>query len=193
MNCFFHLKSIIMKRVFTAFFILAASIGMHAQVYTSQSMHVGFFSTTPVENIKADANDGIGAINTATNKVAFSVKIRSFQFPKKLMQEHFNEKYMESDKKGYEIASFVGVIQEKVDYTKDGIYKVNVKGKLKIHGVEQERTLPGTIEVKNGKLKITSNFKVRVADHKIEIPSIVTANIAEVVDVSVSGEMVKKQ
>jgi hypothetical protein len=182
------------KNRLAIFLILFACSGIiSAQNYTSQAMHISFYSSTPVEDIKADANDGIGIINSTNNKVAFSVKIRSFQFPKKLMQEHFNEKYMESDKKGYEIASFIGVIQDKVDYTKDGVYKVNVKGKLKVHNVEQERTLPGTIEIKNGKLKITSNFKVKVADHNIEIPSIVTANIAEVVDVSVSGEMMKKQ
>jgi hypothetical protein len=181
-----------LNRILPFFLLLACASIASAQNYISQNMHIGFFSSTPIEDIKADANDGVAIINPTNNKIAFSVKIRSFKFPKSQMQEHFNEKYMESDKKGYEIASFVGVILDKIDYSKDGVYKVNVKGKLKIHNVEQERTIPGTVEVKNGKLVVTSNFKVKVADHKIEIPSIVTANIAEVVDVSVSGEMMKK-
>src|SRR5436190_24086131 len=82
-------------------------------LYKTSTGKINFFSKTPVEDIKAESNVVTAFINTSTLKIAFSVKISSFHFPDKLMEEHFNERYMESDKKGYEIASFVGSFNDK--------------------------------------------------------------------------------
>ncbi|HNC32369.1 MAG TPA: YceI family protein, partial [Cyclobacteriaceae bacterium] len=164
---------------------------IQAQSFSTKTAKINFYSKTPVEDIKAEANDAMAVLNTTTNKISFTVKITSFQFPDKLMQEHFNEKYMESSKKGYEIASFFGTINEKIDYTKDGTYNVTVNGKLKVHNVEQPRTMTGVITIKDGKVNVTSTFKVKCADHKIEIPSVVTKKIAEEIDVTVNADLKK--
>ncbi len=183
------MKTILKVSLFALFFIAANSI--QAQSFSTKTAKIGFFSKTPVEDIKAEANDAMAVLNTSTNKIGFTVKITSFQFPDKLMQEHFNEKYMESAKKGYEIASYFGTINEKIDFSKDGTYNVTVNGKLKIHNVEQPRTMSGVITVKDGKINITSSFKVKCADHKIEIPSVVTKKIAEEIDVTVNADLKK--
>jgi polyisoprenoid-binding protein YceI len=106
------------------------------------------------------------------------------------MQEHFNEKYMESEK--FPLSQFRGTIQEKIDLKVAGTYQVTVKGKLTIHGVEQERTITGTITVKDGKITVQSKFKIKVADHKIEIPSLVATKIAEELDVEVNAVLLPK-
>ena len=125
----------------------------------------------------------------------FAVLIKAFQFEKALMQEHFNENYMESDK--YPKAIFKGAIVDAstVDFSKDGDYPVKVKGKLTIHGVTNEVETDGTIDVKDGKISASSNFEIAVADYKIKIPSVVKDNIAKTVQIVVdmNYELFKKK
>jgi polyisoprenoid-binding protein YceI len=102
------------------------------------------------------------------------------------MEEHFNENYMETDK--FPKATFKGKINDlsKINLTADGSYPVQVTGEITIHGVTKTITTPGTISVKSGIITATSTFRVKPADYKIRIPSIVKNNIAEVIDVTVS-------
>jgi polyisoprenoid-binding protein YceI len=144
-----------------------------------------YFPTAPLEDIQASSNSGTSVYNPATGDLAFSVNIRSFQFPKSLMQEHFNENYMESDK--YPKATFKGKIKEPIDLTKNGSYPVNVTGELDVHGVKQTRTIPGTVVVNNGTVSMSSEFMVKCADHKIEIPTLVFKKIAESIKMNVSA------
>lgn len=162
-----------------------------APLYVFDSGSISFFSETPVENIKAETKKYAAALNPDTKKFAFSVMMTSFQFKKKQMQEHFNENYMESEK--FPKATFVGDIVEQVDLLKDGKHTINAKGKLTIHGVEKERTLPVSIVIKGGKLTLSSKFQVKLVDHDIEVPSIVVANIAEIIDVNVEGVLKPKK
>ena len=148
---------------------------------------VSFFSETPVENIDATSNQAIGAINVKTKAVFFKVKMTTFEFKKALMQEHFNENYVESH--DYPYSTFNGTINEPVDLTKDGTYNVTATEKLTVHGVEKSRTIPGTVTVKGGTIDLTSDFDVTVADHSIKIPTVVVKNIAEVVKVNVKATM----
>jgi polyisoprenoid-binding protein YceI len=162
-----------------------------APLYVFDSGKITFFSETPVENIKAETKTYAAAVNPDTREFAFIVYMTSFQFKKKQMQEHFNENYMESEK--YPKATFSGNIVENIDLLKDGKHTINAKGKLTIHGVEKERTLPVSIEIKGGKLTLSSKFQVKLVDHNIEVPSVVVANIAEIIDVSVDGVLKPKQ
>jgi polyisoprenoid-binding protein YceI len=107
------------------------------------------------------------------------------------MEEHFNEKYMESEK--YPNSIFSGKINETIDYTKDGSYDVTVTGKLNIHGVEQLRTFKGKVMVKDQSIQLISDFKVKLADHNIDIPKLVVAKIAEVIDVHVDTTLIPKK
>ena len=166
---------------------LAASFYSYSQIYTGKSYEIGFFSHGPIEDIAATSKSAQVMMNTAKNDVAVKVTVKGFTFEKKLMQEHFNEKYMESDKFPY--ASFSGKIKDTIDYKKDGVYKVTVTGKLNMHGVEKERTIPGTITVKGGEISIDSKFMVALKDHNIEIPSLVSQNIAELVEVTIKSTL----
>jgi YceI-like domain len=169
---------IIIKLLLISLLVSSKSFG---QMYSTQMGEVSFFSETPVENIAA-VNKNVGAIiNTATNEVAVSMKMSGFEFPNKLMQEHFNENYMESEK--YPTGTFKGKIVESIDYTKNGTYDVTAKGQFTIHGVTLPRDLKGKLTVENQKISLVSNFDVKLVDHKIDIPKIVFAKIAEVISV----------
>ena len=162
-------------------FSLLISSKTFGQLYATQSGETNFFSETPVENISA-TNKSVGAIlNTATNDLAVSMRMTAFEFPNKLMQEHFNENYMESEK--FPMGIFKGKIVEAIDYTKNGTYEVMAKGQLTLHGVTQARDLKGKLTVDNQKINLVCNFDVKLTDHKIEVPKLVFAKIAEVISI----------
>ena len=170
------------------FFILSFAINLCAVAqtsFTSKEIKVNIFSSTPLEDIKAQAQNAVSVIIPKSKQLVFQIPIKSFVFSRSLMQEHFNESYMESDK--YPTATFKGNIVENIDFSKDGIYNVNVKGILNMHGVPKERNIKGVITIKNGKPGIVSNFNVACADHEIKIPSVVFKKIAEVIYVTVIG------
>ncbi len=160
-----------------------------AQLYKSESRSVKFYSHTALEDITAVDTTASMVLNSATGDVIVTINVKKgFQFPNQLMEDHFNENYMESEK--FPTATFKGKINEKVDYKKDGTYNVTITGTLGIHGVNQSRTFPGTIVVKNGKVTIDCKFMVAMKDHNIDIPSAVGAKIAESVEVTVHAIMI---
>jgi hypothetical protein len=168
------------------------SLQLKAQtLYKSTNAEISFFSKTPVEDIEGKSNKASAIIHLEKKDIAFIVQNVSFEFPNKLMQEHFNEKYMESEK--YTMSQFRGIIQENIDLKVAGTYKVTVKGVLTIHGVAQNRTIEGTITVKDGTITLESKFKVKNADHKIEIPSLVVTKIAEEIEVKVLANLLPKK
>ncbi len=171
--------------------ILATSISVNAQVWVTKSTNIRFFSATPVEDIEAVSKTSAGALNTKTGKIFFKAAMKSFNFDKALMQEHFNENYMESDK--FPHAEFDGLIQDLPDLSKDGDYPVKIVGKLTMHGVSKDRTIAATLKVANGGIHGKSVFKVKVVDHNIEIPKLVVQNIAEEIEVTINAEFIPKQ
>ena len=104
------------------------------------------------------------------------------------MQEHYNENYVESEKFPY--ATFKGKIKETIDYTKDGTHNVTMEGALDMHGVELPRTITGTVTIKGGSIAMDAKFDVKVADHKIKVPSLYSEKIAESIKVSFNTEMI---
>jgi len=153
--------------------------------YVCKNAVVTLYSKAPIEDIDARSDKGTSVLNTATGDVAFSVPIRSFKFDKALMQEHFNENYMESDK--YPQATFKGKLTSKPDLSKDGTYPVTASGVFETHGVRQARTVPGTITVANGAITLNSEFMVACKDHRIDIPKLVFQNIAETIKIKVTA------
>ncbi|MCB0395935.1 MAG: YceI family protein [Flavobacteriales bacterium] len=154
-----------------------------AQLYIFRESKITFFSEAPLENIEAENKTASSRINSVNNDIAVKVPVKGFTFEKKLMQEHFNENYMESEKFPY--ATFAGKIQEQIDYSKDGTSQVSAIGTMKIHGVEKEVTLKGTLTVKGKNLVLHAEFTVRLEDYNIKIPNLVVQNIAEEVLVKV--------
>ena len=154
-------------------------------IYVCKNATVSIYSKAPIEDIEAKTDKGTSVFNAATGEFAFSVPIRSLKFDKALMQEHFNENYMESDK--YPQASFKGKLAQTPDVTKDGVYPVMANGVLEVHGVKQSRTIPGKLTVSGGVISLSSEFMVACKDHKIEIPTLVFHNIAETIKVQVNA------
>jgi YceI-like domain len=182
-----------MKKIISTLFLISClQCFAQSQVFFTKNGLVSFYSSAPIENIKADNNQVISIINTASGEMQFSLLVKAFHFKKSLMEEHFNENYMESKK--YPKATFKGRITDlaKVNFATDGTYSVAVSGDLTIHGVTNKINAAGTITVKGGAISAHSKFPVRLADHKIEIPKIVRDNIAKVVEVTVSCTYDKK-
>lgn len=174
-----------MKKLILFSVALALSPLAKAQIYMAKTCEISFFSASPLEDITAINKAARPIINTATNDVAVKIVISAFQFEKPLMQEHFNENYMESEK--FPNSTFKGKINETIDWTKDGEYKVTVTGKLMIHGVEKERTINGVVKIKGQEITISSKFNVHIADHGVKIPSLYVQNIAEDVEVKLNA------
>ena len=167
---------------------LSLSFETTQEVYLTQNGQIHFQSYAPLEVIEATSNELRGAIDIDKRTFAFTVEINSFEgFNSPLQKEHFNENYLESD--DFKTASFLGKIIEKTDLTKEGEYTLRAKGKLKIHGVTQERIIKSKAIVKNGKLKIESNFTILLKEHDIAIPKIVFQKIAEEIRVTVKAEL----
>jgi len=167
------------------------SFWCQGQIHLTRSAHVKFYSHAPLEDIEAHSYQMSIALNTQTGEVVAKVLIRTFQFEKALMQEHFNENYMESDK--YPEATFKGKIQNwSPELLKDGVeQKVNVTGELTIHGVTRNVTLPGTIRYhkEENAIRVFSEFYVVLKEYAISIPKAVVKNIAEKVLVTVDGTL----
>ncbi len=172
--------------IFILIVFITTNFSLTAQKLYTKNGFVSFFSKASIENISAENNQVMSVLTLPSGELQFSVLIKSFHFKKSLMEEHFNENYMESSK--YPKATFKGKINDlsKVNFTTDGNYTVDVTGDLAIHGITNKTTTTGIITVKSGIITATSKFKVKLADYKISIPKIVKDNIAETVDVTVS-------
>ncbi len=177
-----------MKTILILTALLVTSLTAFSQKYFTKTANVTFFSSTALENIDAKSNQTTSIIDFATGEVVFKMLIKTFQFEKALMQEHFNEKYLESEK--YPDATFKGTIDNiaSVNLSKDGEYKVNVTGELTIHGVTKTYSTAGVITIAGDKISVNAKFPVKVADHDVKIPGAVKDNIAETVDVTVTAD-----
>jgi len=167
------------------FFIMIALMATGraiAQKYTADKAFISFFSDAAIEDITADNTKVSTIFNAATGDLVFSVPMKDFRFAKSLMQEHFNEKYMETEK--YPKATFQGKMLG-YDMKKSGPQETHAQGKLTIHGVTHEIDVPGTFAVEGKKLTMKSKFMVKVADYEITIPQLLFQNIAEQVEVTV--------
>jgi polyisoprenoid-binding protein YceI len=159
-----------------------------AQKYGSRDARVFFFSGTPIEDIEATNSKGSVAIDAATGKLQAAVLVTGFIFKSALMQEHFNENYMESKK--FPKASFAGTIDmSKVKMTTDGVYQVKTVGELTMHGVTKPAEVVGTITVAGGKPTVKASFNVKPEDYGIVIPGPVKDKIAKTIRIDISGAL----
>ncbi len=154
-------------RLLIATILLSSSLYAQDKYYT-KSGKISFFSKAIIENIEAHNRSVTCVLDTKTGNVQFSVPIKGFEFEKALMQEHFNENYLESDK--YPRGEFKGQIvnNSEIDYTKDGVFQAKVKGKLTIHGQTNDIESDGKITKEGNRILIFSEFNVRLPDYKIK-------------------------
>jgi len=175
-----------MRFVFFAIVCMAFihPVNAYSQLYSTRSGFVGFYSKTSMEDIQGENNQVYAIIDAGKKNLAFAALLKGFTFVKELMQEHFNENYVESDK--YPKASFTGAYTGDVALDKDGVYKIVVTGNLTLHNVTRPIQTPATLEVKGGHLLGHAEFKVKPEDFNISIPSVVRDKIDKEMTVKVN-------
>lgn len=157
--------------------------------YRCENGKVQFKSDAPLEVIQAHSSKLRGILDPDRKAFAWTVEIATFEgFNSPLQREHFNENYLETTR--FPKAVFSGKIIEDIDFSQSGTYPVRAKGKLVLHGVEQERIIKGQLELRNGIARVRALFTVPLADHDIAIPKVVYQKIAEEISVSVEAELV---
>lgn len=169
--------------------LLTFSIQLQAQRYATKSGHVSFFSETPLEKIESHNRQVNSALDLSTGDFVFRLLMKSFQFEKALMQEHFNENYVESDK--FPNAAFKGKVTNISGFSPSlkGEYKAAVEGELTIHGVTKQIKETGTLKWNGESIVGEATFHVKPADYDIKIPGAVVKNIAESIQVTVKVDL----
>jgi len=157
-----------MKRICLLIFSLATCTFIYSQkIFNTRSGNISFFSSAPLEDIEAKNNTVQSQLSTADGQYNFELNVKDFHFENDLMEEHFNESYLHTDK--YPKAFFKGTITnfKDINFSKDGTYNTTVKGNLTIHGVTREVTQIGTIEIRGGKAIARSKFKILIKDYNV--------------------------
>lgn len=180
-----------MKKVFLIISLVTLSAAAFAQVKKTSSATVTFDATTPKDALpKADNKTVVGEVNTKTGQVGFEAAVKNFAFTNEMIQNHFNgEKWMSSDK--FPTFTFVGKIADpsKVKFDKAGTYTVAVAGDLTVRDVTKPLTTNVTFEVKDGSVKATTSFSIKLADYSITGAPIEAGKIATEPKISVSAEL----
>ncbi|HEY9114738.1 MAG TPA: YceI family protein [Bacteroidales bacterium] len=175
-----------MKKIILSLALISV-IGLtaNAQKYITKNGHIYFHSEAPLETIEAHNKQVNAAIDASTGDFVFKVLMNAFVFEKALMQEHFNENYVESEK--YPNGTFKGKIVNlsEIDFSKPGKYPATVSGEMTIHGITQKVEEKGTLEISKESVHATSSFMLKIADYNINIPGAVAGKIADEVEINV--------
>ena len=178
-----------LKKIFILVLIVS-SIGTFGQgKFISKNAFISFYSRTPMEDILGESNEAVSILNAETGEIGFQAIMTTFHFKRALMEEHFNENYMESNK--FPKSKFNGKIEGfNKDMLKGPVTNIKITGQLNVHGVEKTITVPGTLGLEDGKLVGTSKFKVTPEDYGIAIPSLVRDKIGKEMDVTVKANYI---
>ena len=178
------------KKIFIILFALI-SFSFAKERYITREGVISFFSSTPLEDIKAINKQVSCVLDKSTGKFAFQLPIKGFKFKNALMQEHFNESYLESDI--YPKSVFKGVILNWANIQlSENPTEVFIDGELTIHGIKNKIKQSGKIWVSSGAIYGESAFSVKLVDYEVKVPKIVRENIAEVIKVNVNVKLNKK-
>lgn len=175
-----------LKKLFI-FILLGTSVSVFAQSkFIAKNAYISFYSSTPMEDILGESNEVVTILNAETGEIAFQALMTTFHFKRALMEEHFNENYVESTK--FPKTKFNGKIENfNKSMLTSPVAEVKITGLLSIHGVEKTITVTGKIGLESGKLVASSKFKVVPEDYGITIPSLVRDKIGKEMDVTVKA------
>lgn len=178
-----------MKHILFFAAMFAAFQSVNAQKYFTKEGKIAFHAGTKVEAIDGTSSTATCVVDSKTGDMEWSVLVKGFHFESALMEEHFNENYMESNT--YPKATFKGKIDNiaSVNFTKDGTYNVKVTGNLTMHGVTKQVSVDGTIVVKGGVVSLNSKFNVNPKDYNIAIPSAVQDKISNNIEIIVAASL----
>ncbi|MCB0576847.1 MAG: YceI family protein, partial [Saprospiraceae bacterium] len=164
---------------------------LSAQRYFTRDAKVYFDATSKdsPERIEATAKSGTIVLDASSGKLEAAVLVKNFLFERALMQEHFNENYLESSK--YPKAIFKGKFEDasKVDFSKDGTYNPTLSGELTLHGKTKQVKVPAKVQVKGGKATASASFTVTLSDFDISVPSVVSDKLAKEAKISIDAEL----
>lgn len=181
-----------MRRIILLLLLVTTVNANQPILYLTNHGSISFRSEASQELVKASSANLRGVLDPVKRTFVFKVLIRTFQgFNSALQQEHFNEKYLESEK--YPEATFQGKVIEDIDFSIDGNYEVRAKGRLTIHGREMERIIRCSVMVKNKKINIVSHFSILLSEHNIKVPKVVHEKIASEINVEVSAELLSNE
>ena len=176
-----------MKNYILLLLIVLLTGSVKAQTkYFTKAGRISFYSKSSLENIEAVNNKVVSVFDVSTGQIEFALLMKGFEFEKALMQEHFNENYVESDK--YPKAVFTGFIENSraISFLKDNVVTVKVNGSLTMHGVTNPVNTTAIITIKNGIVEASCSFSIVLADYKINIPSIVSDKINKTITIAVN-------
>lgn len=174
------------KSIVCLVFMVLIPLGIMGQgKFLTNNGIIRFYSHTIIEDITAVNNKVAAVIDGSSGEVVIIIKMTQFQFEKKKMQEHFNENYVESEI--FPKATFSGTIlnNHDVKYNIPGLYEVEVKGEMTIHGQTQTLLEAGTVKVTSAGIVCSTRFKLNPEDYKIKIPRTVRKNISEQMEITV--------
>lgn len=180
-----------MKYLFVLTTLFLSVTQLTAQKFITKTATIQFDASGPMEEITSKNSAVACILNQSTGEIQLMATIKSFVFEKSLMQDHFNENYMESEK--FPKATFKGMIENNndVNYAKDGSYKLKVVGKLTMHGVTKDVSATGKINIKNGEIYLESQFVLLCSDYDINIPNAVNGKVSNQIKINVRGNLTK--
>jgi polyisoprenoid-binding protein YceI len=169
--------------------VLTVSVSFGQGKFYTKTGKISFISKAPLEEIEGKNKTVTAVVDSKTGAMQFAVQMKGFEFEKQLMQQHFNENYVESDK--YPKAEFKGTISNNsaINYSKDGSYPAKVKGKLTIHGVTKDVETTGTLKINGGKIDANSTFNVLISDYNIKIPAVVKDKVSNTIKINVDCDL----
>jgi polyisoprenoid-binding protein YceI len=160
---------------------LFVNVSNSQERFLTKNGAITFFSSTIMADIKADNNQVLSIIDASNGKMAISILMKSFMFKKALMQEHFNENYVESDL--FPKATFKGEILN-FETLKDIETKLEVKGSITIHGKRKEIIIPASFTRSENTIFVKGEFNLLLSDYNIKIPNVVAKKISKEIKVS---------
>lgn len=148
-------------------------------------------SVEAFEPVEATNRSTTVVLNTTNGDIAALLFVKAFHFEIALMEEHFNENYMDSDK--FPKATFKGNL-EGFDMNKlsNEVLGLNLKGVLKVRGKEKAIETIAKLTKVDGKVLLVADFSVAPQDFDIDIPKIVRKKIADKINVNLSYELIQK-
>ena len=167
--------------------LIVASVSASGQgKFIAKNAYISFYSSTPMEDILGESNEAVTILDSSNGEVVFQALMTTFHFKRALMEEHFNENYMESTK--FPKAKFNGKIEGfNKAMLSANVSDIKVTGILSVHGVDKTITISGTIGTDGGKLVATSKFKITPEEFGISIPSLVRDKIGKEMEITVKA------
>jgi hypothetical protein len=169
------------KNILLALLFIFISNLIIAQTYKTRDANI-FFNPNKDQSHKdyaAQSKEGTAVLKVETSEVALLVPMKTFHFNNALLEEHFNENYLHTNK--FPNATFKGKLVgfTKDQLSKDGVYNLSSEGQVTLHGVTKDFKAAAKMEVKGKTCTFTCNFKIKAEEYAIDIPDLVKPKLSE--------------